>query len=401
MITAEMIQRVQKAWAKGIIKIGMKKAIIGWGLSLGLLFQTKSLSAIELNEKLSLEANLTWVYQWLEHRAGDFKDKDRGSVVLDGRLSFKPKESDEFSIRASFAKENGLKKYSPFILSPNADDLRDDLHNINGRSRDHLQELWYAHTFKLQGNSTLKTTLGIIDATAFLDDNRFTNDEIVQFMNEVFVNNPLANLISYDYGASLEFEKGPFHLRLLGMQSKTEESENPKFDKKNYNYYALQLGYKLESFLGEGNYRVYAFTTNKKFPDWEEDDKKALKGFGVSFDQDLIKEKLGIFFRAGFQDDSARIDYKSMYSLGLEYRYRIFNKNLIFGAGYAFLKAPSKNEELKSTKAYEAYFSLPLYEFEEKFSSTLTFDWQYMKDDLREESDLRGHIFGIRLNLEF
>ena len=383
----------------------MKKALLGLGLSFGLLIQAKDLSALEINEKLSLEANLTWVHQWLDKRKGEFKDKDRGSAVLDGRLTFKPTEVDEFSLRASFAKENGIKKYIEkheiFKLSPNADDLRDDLHNINGRSRDHLQELWYARTFSLPGNSTLKATLGIIDGTAFIDDNRFANDELTQFMNEVFVNNPLANIVSYDYGAALEFEKGPFHLRVLGMQSKTEESENERFHRKNYNYYALQLGYKLETALGEGNYRIYGFSTSKKFPDWEEEKRKSLKGWGISIDQDLVKERLGVFFRAGFQDDSAQIDYKSMYSFGLEYKCKLLNRGLTLGAGYAYLKAPSKNEELKSTRAYEAYLAIPLYEIEKKFSSVLTFDWQYMRDDLREDTDRRGHIFGFRLNLGF
>jgi porin len=380
----------------------MKRVLMVSTLVLGIMFSSGSAKALELNEKVSLEANLTWVHQWLEHRKGDFKDRDRGSLVLDGRLNFKPTEVDEFSLRASFAKENGLKKVNPFVLSPNADDLRDDLHNINGRSRDHLQELWYKRTFNLPGNFTFKATLGIIDGTAFIDDNRFANDEITQFMNEAFVNNPLANIVSYDYGGALELEKGPFYLRILGMQSKTEESENRRFHRKNYNYYALQLGYKLESALGEGNYRIYGFTTSKKFPDWEEENKKALKGWGVSFDQDIIKERLGIFFRAGFQDDSARVDYKRMYSLGLEYKCKVFNRALTFGAGYAYLKAPSKHEELRSTKAFEAYLALPIYEVEKKFTSTFTLDWQYMKDDLKEDlEDRRGHIFGLRVNFGF
>jgi porin len=108
-----------------------------------------------------------------------------------------------------------------------------------------------------------------------------------------------------------------------------------------------------------------------------------------------------MFLRVGVQDDSAYIDYKSMYSLGLQYKHKVFNREIIFGAGYAYLKSPSKNEELKSTDVYEAYLSFPLYEKEKKFVSTLTFDWQYMKDNLREETDKKGHIFGIRLNFGF
>ncbi len=267
-----------------------------------------------------------------------------------------------------------------------------------------MQELWYARTFDLPGNSTLKTTLGIIDATAFIDQNRFANDELTQFMNEAFVNNPLANLVSYDYGVAVEWSKGPFSLALLGMQSKTDENEDPRFDKKTYNYYAAQVGYKLETSLGEGNYRVFVFTTNKRFPDWDGEKKKALKGWGISIDQDIIKDTLGVFARAGFQDDDAEIDYKSMYSLGLNYKFKPFGvKNVELGVGYAYLKAPSKNEELKHTQAVEAYLSVPIYEKEKLFASHLTFDWQWMKDRLKyeENPENKGHIFGVRLNLTF
>jgi len=387
----------------------MRRSLLGLSaLGICLVGLPLSVKALEVNEKLSIEANLTGVYQWLKEEQGGFHDEEKGSVALDARVSFKPTEVDEFSARASFAKGNGLNKVLErkeiFKLRPSSDDLRDDLHNINNRSRDHLLELWYARTFSLPGNSTLKSTLGILDGTAFIDQNRFANDELTQFMNEAFVNNPLANIISYDYGVAFEFGKGPFGITLLGMTSKTEEHDDPRFNKKNYNYYSAQISYKLESPLGEGNYRVYGFTTNKRFPDWNDAKKKALKGFGVSIDQDLIKDKLGLFARVGFQDDDAKVDYKSMYSAGLTYKFCLFGKkDFTLGAGYAFLKAPSKNDELKQTKVFETYFSIPIYEKEKLFTSHLTFDWQWMKDKFREEDkkDHSGHIFGVRLNLGF
>lgn len=124
---------------------------------------TLSVKALEVNEKLSIEANLTGVYQWLKEDQGGFRDEEKGSVALDAKVSFKPTEVDEFSAKASFAKGNGLNKVLErkeiFKLRPNADGLKDDLHNINNRSRDHLLELWYARTFSLPGNSTLKSTL--------------------------------------------------------------------------------------------------------------------------------------------------------------------------------------------------------------------------------------------------
>ncbi len=377
-------------------------------LGISLVGLPLSAKALEVNEKLSIETTVTGVYQWLKEAKGGLSHEEKGSVALDARISFKPTEVDEFSARASFAKGNGLNKVfekkGMFMLRPNADDLRDDLHNINNRSRDHLLELWYARAFNLPGNSTLKATLGILDGTAFIDQNRFANDELTQFMNEAFVNNPLANIVSYDYGVALEFGKGPLGITLLGMTSKTEEHDDPRFDKKNYNYYSAQISYMVDTPLGEGNYRLYGFTTNKRFPDWNAEKKKALKGFGVSIDQDLIKNTLGLFVRLGFQNDDAEIDYKRMYSLGLTYKFCLFGKkDFTLGAGYAFLKAPSKNDELKQTKVFETYLSIPIYEKEKLFNSQLTFDWQWMKDKRREEDkkDHSGHVFGVRLNLAF
>lgn len=361
-----------------------------------LLTNQKDLQAIELNEKISLSGNISLVHQWLEKERGDFKEKDRGAGVVDATLSVKLTPNDEFAIRVGWAKENGINKYSPFYLKPLAMDLRDDLHNINGRSRDHIKELWYAKSLNISANSTLKMTLGIIDATAFIDENRFANDEYTQFMNEVFVNNPLANLISYDYGVALEWEKNPFTLKLIGMQSKTEE------ERKLYNYVGIELGTKWENLLGEGNLRVYGYRTNKKFPNWDSDfpKRKALKGLGISFDHDLVKDRLGIFTRLGFQDDKAQVDYKSMYSLGINSNVCLYNKKITLGVGYGFLKAPSKHPELKNTRVYEGYIALPLYE-KGGFSSVLTFDWQYMRDKLKEEVDRKGNIWGVRFNLGF
>lgn len=363
---------------------------------LGVLY-VGDVRALEISEKLSLETNITWVHQWLKHKKGDFEDIDRGSLALDAGLSFKPTEADEFFLRVSFGKEGGIKEFELFKLSPNADDLFSDLKNINGRSRDHLLELWYARTFQLPGNFTLRGTLGIIDSTAFIDDNRFANDELTQFMNEAFVNNPTANLVSYDYGIAFELGKGPVNFRIIGMQSKVDE------DLRNYNYYAGQIGYKWETSLGEGNLRLYGFTTNKRFSNWENTKREAKRGWGISVDQDLMKDRLGVFARVGFQDTKAEVDYKNMYSLGLNAKICIPRfRDITFGLGYAYLKAPSKHEKLRDTRVVESFILIPLYEKEEKFSSALTFDWQYMRDRLKEDpTETKGHIWGLRLNFSF
>ncbi|MEJ5227499.1 carbohydrate porin [Thermodesulfovibrio sp.] len=370
-------------------------------LALLLLLFPLSVHAVDITDNLSVSGTATTVYQWLNLTKGytdeenGTKKKDRGSAVIDFNVSFKPYEQGELFLRASFAKGDGLKAVSPFVLSPNADDLLHDLKNINGHSRDHLLELWYAHKFELQKEMSLRIQGGIIDSTAFIDDNAYANSEIQQFMNSALVNNPIANRPTYDAGAVIEFEWDKFHLRVLGMRSKNDIERK-------FNIAVVQAGYKLDTELGEGNYRIYAYTTDRKFPDWDGDVNKALKGVGVSFDQQLIKDTLGAFFRAGWQDDSVKTDYHRMFSFGMNLNGIIWGrKGDEIGLGYAYLKSPSKNEELKHSQVFESYIKFRLFCYK-TLSSDITFDYQYIRDRARESRDTKaGNVYGIRLNFSF
>lgn len=367
-----------------------------------ILFVPFNSYAVDITDKLSISGAATGVYQWLNKAQGDVHNKDRGSAVIDFNVSFKPTENDEFFLRASFAKGSGFHSENsgyPFKLSPNADDLFVDLRNMNGHSRDHLQELWYSHKFPIQKDISLKLTAGIIDSTTLIDDNAYAADEITQFMNEVLVHNPLANLPSYDGGVAAEFEWDKFHMRLVGMRSK---NDNEDMDVRHYNWFGAQVGYKLETPIGEGNYRVYAYTTNKRFENWDTDAYKALKGIGVSFDQQLIKDILGAFFRAGWQDDSAKVNYNRMYSIGLNLNGSVWGrKDDEVGVGYAYLKSPSKNEELNNSQVFEGYIKFKLFSYK-SLSSDITFDYQYIRDKDRDSENTKaGNVYGVRLNFNF
>ena len=115
----------------------------GWGL--------------DVNEKITFEGTFTGVYQWLD--GPDIDSKNRGSGAIDLGLSFTPTENNEFFILGSFASGNGfhIDEY-PFKLSPNADDLEDDVKNINGHEQqDNILEAWYAHTSVSYTHLTLPT----------------------------------------------------------------------------------------------------------------------------------------------------------------------------------------------------------------------------------------------------
>jgi len=351
-----------------------------------------SVFSYDINEKFSINGNLTGVYQYGDFDVEDMDNPDRGAAVFDLGINFHPTDFDEFQVTLSYAAGNGLNYLDLFSIVPYADDLEDDLKDINGRNRDYLLEAWYKRTFKFSESSSLGITGGIIDATAYIDDNNFANCECSQFMNEVFVNHTNVNLPSYDLGGVIEYDIAKFSVRGLMMNSKFESEEG---DFENYNYYAVQLGYALDTALGEGNYRIYGFTTNDRFSCWDREDKDSLKGYGISADQKL-GEIIGVFARTGWQNDKAVIDHDKMYSGGLNINGKLWGRdNDEMGVGYAYLDGACK-ADIDNTDVFETYVKFIISDYND-----ITFDIQYIDEDMKQEKDRDGVIYGVRVNAYF
>ena len=349
-------------------------------------------AAYDVNEELTINCTLTGVYQHGDYDIKGMSNKDGGAVVLDLGTNFHPSDTDEFQVLLSFAAGNGLNKNNPFSLVPYANDLEDDLKNINGRNRDYLLEAWYKHTFKFSEQVSLGITGGIIDATRYIDDNAFANCETSQFMNQIFVNHKNANIPSYDIGGAAELNISNFSIRGVVMNTK-HETEDEVF--KNYNYYALQVGYALDTAIGKGNYRIYGFTTSKSFADWDEAGRERLQGFGISADQQL-SSIIGVFARAGWQSDAAVIDHEAAYSGGVNINGNLWGreKNEI-GIGYAYLTGADE-ADIDSTNAFEAYARFKISKF-----SDVSPDIQYIADNLKHGENRKGFIYGVRVNAYF
>jgi Carbohydrate-selective porin, OprB family len=358
-----------------------------------LLIATSSVaSAYDVNEKLSINGTLTGVYQYGDYDVKGMDNKNGGAFVLDLGTNFHPTDRDEFQLTLSFAAGNGLNQNNPFSLTPYADDLEDDLKNINGRNRDYLLLAWYKHTFKFNENTSLALTGGIIDATVYIDDNAFANCETSQFMNQIFVNHKNVNLPSYDIGGAAELNISNLSIRGVIMNTKYEAAEE---DFKNYNYYALQIGYALDTALGKGNYRVYGFTTSKRFQDWDDRGEDSLKGIGISLDQQL-SSVVGVFARAGWQDDAVVIDHQNAYSGGVNINGKLWGREKDeIGVGYAYLTGADKSD-IDNTNAIESYIKFQISKF-----SDVSLDIQYIDDNLRHEDNRKGFIYGVRANAYF
>jgi porin len=295
--------------------------------------------------------------------------------------------NDEIFFLFGFAAGNGLPGVTPFILAPWAAGLEDDVKDINGRNRDYLLTAWYNHTFEFGENNGLGLTGGIIDSTAYVDENAFANDEYTQFMNAALVNDPIGFFPSYDIGGAAEWEIGNWDITVLGMNV----GEND--DGKNYNYAAGQIGYRVNTFLGDGNYRLVVDGTSKDFLD-ENGNAERLLAASVSFDQEL-GDIFGAWIRMGWQDDRAVIDYDYLLSGGLDITGKWYGRDEDnIGIGFAYLNGEN---EFDYTQVAEVYWRFVLNDY-----VAATVDFQYMKDKFdTDKDDIDGIIAGVRLTTEF
>jgi len=372
-------------------------------LAAPLLTTTLPAPAVDLSEQLSIGGILAAGGQCQSVSArlpseGDgmsldgFDNECRGGMPIQLEISYRPNDAHEFFAKLGFAAANGLNRIAPWNLAPWAADLEDDVEDINGRSRDYLLTAWYKHTHSFGDGDTLGASIGIIDATDYIDGNQYANDEFTQFMNEVFVNSGSYNLGSYDAGAALEWELGAWTLTGLGMNI----GEND--DGSNYNFWGVEVGYHPETALGAGNYRFTLTGTSARFLDPVGEQQERLLGYGLSFDQ-ALGEVVGAFLRVSRQQDDAAVDYKSLYSGGLNFEGSGWNRDDDdIGIGYAHLGGG--NQDIDRSRVFEAYYRAVLNQH-----TAITADVQYLQDELLKadprQDDPTGWIFGLRLTAEF
>lgn len=377
-----------KAWTR--FRLGCLLTILGIFVLRGNGF------GYEINDKLSIGGIIAGVgqYQSISDAPG-FENEGRGALVFQPEISFTPTDSDEIFAKFGFGAGNGLMEEgrSPFMIAPWAADVQDDYKDINGRNRDYLLTAWYKHTFSFSEDHTLGITGGIIDATDYMDENAFANDEFTQFMNAALVNGPNAFLPSYDIGAAIEWEIGGFSVRgvVMALGSTGEEEKAPK---EPYNFFGMQFGYNVNFGLGEGNYRLIVNTTSSDFNNVAGTKKERKRCVLISFDQQL-GEILGGWIRFGWQDDEAAIYCKSIYSGGLNISGNLWGRGYDnIGIGYAHVIGG--NLDVDHTDVFEIYGRFALNDI-----FAVTGDVQYMKDSMKEGDSPKGWIFGLRMTAEF
>ena len=351
--------------------------------------QATSALGIEITDKLSTEGVLAGVFQYQDLKdAPEFTNTGRGAVSFQPEFNYEPTQKDELFVKLGFADGNALNDVSPFVLRPWAAALEDDVKNINGTSRDYLLTAWYKHTFEFSQKYALGITAGLIDATDYLDDNAYSNDEYTQFMNEALVNGPNAFLPSYDIGGTFEWDMG--NLSLDGVLMHINENA----DGNSFNFYGVQLHDRLENALGKGNYRVLVDWSSADFLDPEGLSLERRSAITLSFDQEIGK-MLGAWIRFGWQDDKAAVNFTSIYSGGIDIKGKLWGREKDnIGIGYALLAGG--NQDLEKTQVAETYIRFVLHKY-----FVLTLDVQYMREELNSGGGPKGFICAIRMAAHF
>jgi len=340
----------------------------------------------EITDQLSINTAIAAIYQYQDVNGDD--NQGRGALPVQLEFNYAVDRQNVFAAKIGFAAGNGLNGITGFNLAPWAADLEDDARDINGSGRDYLLTAWYMHSFELTNGAGFSVAGGIIDATDYLDENSYANDEFTQFMNEALVNGPNGFLPSYDPGGAIRWEKEKFSTAGVFMHVNENDAGS------GYNFYGIQLGYTLASPAGEGTYRLILAGTSDDFPDAEGVDTDNLQCALLSFDQQLGSH-FGAWLRVGTQDDGASISYKNIYSGGLDVTGLLWGREQDnIGIGYAYLD--EGNNDVETSQVLESYIRFGVNDY-----LALTMDFQYMKDTYESSAQTDGFIYSIRIATEF
>jgi uncharacterized protein (UPF0335 family) len=289
---------------------------------------------------IAVDAALTTVWQkadGLPHGA-DSEDKLNYRADLSVEVPLEPIGAIEHKLFAHlrFGQGQGLNEplgYLGHLNVPNSAAFQ-----ASGASADDsvaiLGQAWYQASIPLDGAGStarqkLELTFGKIDIFGFFDQNNAAGDETTQFLNAVFVHNPLL-----DAGGEVGADANGFQPGVIASYLNERNGSEPwrlslgLFDAgdKSSNYQETadsplviaQAEKTLKLFDGRtGNYRLYAWT-RKDVPHFTEATSGRHTGIGISIDQQL-GDSFKLFGRYG-QLVSGKLPAKRALALGTEIR---------------------------------------------------------------------------------
>ena len=262
----------------------------------------------EIIKKFSFHGNLVGYYQDASKATIEgtpLKNSDGVGYVGNLEIFFQPMHNGELYLRVHSGEGNGadrdMEQAGAFFADLNT--LNDD--NTGDGDFD-LLELYYTHRLF---NDRLTFTIGKTEPVAFIDDNKFANCELGQFVGKPFVNDPVLDsenefgpLVALGFSFSDQFflvALAQSSSRPLAESDKKKEVENDVFERP---FFATQAVYSPVINGFEGNYRLYGWIQTYDHPELTGNKVDKGWGLGLSIDQ-KVHEKVNLFGRFGYHDD--------------------------------------------------------------------------------------------------
>jgi high affinity Mn2+ porin len=278
-------------------------------------------------------------------------------------------------------------------------------------------EAWYEQSFF---NGKIHGTIGLLDPSAYFDNNKVAHDETMQFLSQMFVINPIIELprdasgLFYAPGVLAQFE----FINWLDIAAGIFDA-NADWQRIGDHLFGMaQITFSPRIFASHGNYRIYGWYNQNPHLQWGDTSVTGVisYGFGLSVDQQ-IGEMLTLFFRYGTHDpetyDIAALSQgpfstllTNSWSIGAQIGGKLWNRDDdAFGiaVGLAPLSDKFKQVNQKKQAATETHFEF-YYKIQCFNKMAISPDFQYIvnpfgKDGAYNADDIP--IFGIRSEVDF
>ncbi len=278
-------------------------------------------------------------------------------------------------------------------------DDNDDDENV------HVTEAWYEQSL-FDGKFTF--TGGKIDLTNYFDANEVANDETFQFLSTGFVNNLAVAFPDNGPGVRATVSPGEMLAFSLGWMATDEDSGDSSWNDIGRGSFVIgEVDIKPTFASLPGNYRFFAWYLNANLEEWDgSDDDESAKGFGLSFDQQLLKDVLTVFVRAGWQDEEL-FAMDAHYSAGLQLTGSYWKRaDDVVGLAYGCATISDDYKDFNRDNGdgaidddehhVELYYR---WVFNEHLA--LTADYQWLKNPTGNSDADNVSVFGLRTQVDF
>ncbi|MDD4894475.1 MAG: carbohydrate porin [Candidatus Omnitrophica bacterium] len=150
----------------------------------------------------------------------------------------------------------------------------------------------------------LQLSAGKLDLSDWFDCNNFANSADIQFLSDALTNSLTIPFPAKGLGAMASFTPNNwFYLQAGASTANAVSTKVGLSNGFNSTFFINEFGFTPKLKGLKGNYRFIFNLNREKLPLIDDEgEKRSQFGFSISFDQEIVKDKLGLFLRYGFAD---------------------------------------------------------------------------------------------------